>query len=143
VSWQWDFGDGATSSERNPSHNYGASGRYEVRLLVTDDDGAADTRTHTAEPEAAPPPPPPEPNDPPDADFDVRCSDLTCTFTDKSKDEDGSIVSWSWSFGDGSTSTEQNPVHTYAESERFDVLLTVTDDRGATDTKSRRADPKD
>jgi len=140
VSWQWDFGDGATSSERNPSHVYGAAGRYEVRLLVTDNDGAADTRTHTAEPQA---PPPPAPNDPPQADFDVHCSGLTCTFTDKSKDDDGTIVSWSWSFGDGATSTEQNPVHTYATSERFDVLLTVTDDRGATDTKTRRADPKD
>jgi PKD repeat protein len=147
VSWQWDFGDGATSSERNPSHVYGASGRYEVRLLVTDDDGAADTRTRTAEPEAAPPPPPPppppEPNDPPDADFGLRCSGLTCTFTDKSKDGDGSVVSWSWSFGDGNTSSERNPVHTYAGSGRFDVLLTVTDDRGGTDTKSRHADPKD
>jgi PKD repeat protein len=148
VSWQWDFGDGATSSDRNPSHGYAASGRYEVRLLVTDDDGAADTRTHTVEPEAAappppPPPPPPEPNDPPDANFDVRCTDLTCTFNDRSKDDDGTMVSWSWSFGDGSTSSERNPVHTYAESGRFDVVLTVTDDRGGTDTKSRHADPKD
>jgi PKD repeat protein len=140
VSWQWDFGEGATSSQRNPSHVYAASGRYEVRLMVTDDDGAADTRNHTAEPQA---PPPPAPNDPPDADFDVRCKKLACTFTDKSKDQDGAIVSWSWSFGDGSTSSERNPVHTYATKGRFDVLLTVTDDRGATDTKTKRADAKD
>jgi PKD repeat protein len=140
VSWQWDFGDGATSSERNPSHVYAAAGRYDVRLMVTDDDGAADTRTHAAEPQA---PPPPAPNDPPDADFEVHCSGLTCTFVDKSKDDDGAIVSWRWSFGDGDFSDEQNPVHTYPTSERFDVLLTVTDDRGATDTKTRRADPKD
>jgi PKD repeat protein len=140
VSWQWDFGDGATSSQRNPSHVYAASGRYEVRLMVTDDDGAADTRSLTAEPRA---PPPPAPNDPPDADFDARCEKLTCTFTDKSKDQDGAIVSWSWSFGDGSTSSERNPVHTYATKGRFDVLLTVTDDRGATDTKTKRADAKD
>ena len=46
-------------------------------------------------------------------------------------------------FGDGSTSSDRNPVHTYASRERFDVLLTVTDDRGATDTKVRHADPKD
>jgi PKD repeat protein len=108
--------------------------------MVTDDDGAADTRVHTADPEAAPPP---EPNEPPHADFQVRCSGLTCTFVDKSKDDDGVIVSWRWTFGDGDASDEQNPVHTYSTAERFDVLLTVTDDRGATDTKTRQADPKD
>ncbi len=137
--WQWDFGDGAGSSERNPSHVYSEPGAYEVLLVVTDDDGAADTRTHTVHPES---PPPPEPNLPPDADFDVRCSRLTCSFTDRSEDDDGTVVSWQWTFGDGATSSEPNPVHSYAEKGRFDVSLTVTDDDGATDTRSRRADPK-
>jgi PKD repeat protein len=139
VSWGWDFGDGATSSERNPTHVYQAAGRYEVLLVVTDDDGAADTRVHTAEPEAAPS----EPNKPPQADFDIHCNGLTCTFEDKSKDDDGTIVSWSWSFGDGSTSSERNPLHTYAAPGKYDVLLTVTDDREATNTKVREADAKD
>jgi PKD repeat protein len=140
VSWEWNFGDGATSSERNPSHLYTAPGDYDVLLMVTDDDGAADTRIHTADPDA---PPSPEPNRPPDADFEVRCDGLTCTFSDKSKDDDGAIVSWHWNFGDGDASEEQNPVHTYAARGHYEVLLTVMDDRGATDTKDRRADPKD
>jgi PKD repeat protein len=140
VSWEWDFGDGATSSERNPSHLYAAPGEYDVLLVVTDDDGAADARTHTANPEA---PPPPEPNREPDADFDVDCDDLTCIFTDESRDEDGVIVGWQWDFGDGATSNEQNPVHTYSEEDRYDVLLTVTDDDGATDTREGRADADD
>jgi PKD repeat protein len=140
VSWQWDFGDGATSSERNPSHIYAAPGQFAVLLVATDDDGAADTRIHTVNPEA---PPPPEPNRRPDADFDVDCDDLTCTFTDESEDEDGVIVGWLWSFGDKATSNEQNPVHTYSEEGRYDVLLTVTDDDGATDTRDRRADAED
>ena len=46
------FGDGSTSSERNPSHTYAAEGRYDVLLMVTDDDGAADTKTHPADPTA-------------------------------------------------------------------------------------------
>jgi len=140
VSWQWNFGDGGTSTQRNPTHVYATEGRYEVLLMVTDDDGAADTRTHTADPQA---PPPPEPNREPDADFDVRCEHLTCTFTDKSKDEDGVIVSRHWDFGDGATSAEQNPVHTYAARGRYETVLTVTDDDGATDSKDRRVDPKD
>jgi PKD repeat protein len=134
VAWVWDFGDGATSSERNPSHTYAADGRYQVLLLVTDDDGAADTRTQTAEAKG---PPPPQQNKEPDADFEVDCDDRTCVFDDRSRDDDGTIVSWAWSFGDGSTSTEQNPVHTYGEEDDYEVLLTVTDDRGATDTRDR------
>jgi PKD repeat protein len=80
---------------------------------------------------------------PPRADFDVRCQGLTCTFGDKSRDEDGTVVSWQWDFGDGTGSSEQNPVHTYAERGRFEAMLTVTDDLGATGTKQRHADPKD
>ena len=48
---------------------------------------------------------------------------LTVNFTDQSK---GQITSWSWDFGDGSTSTEQNPSHTYTDSGKYTVSLTVT-----------------
>ena len=143
VGWRWNFGDGATSTERNPSHRYESPGRYDVVLTVTDEDGATDTRTHSAAPQAPAPPPPSQPNKPPDADFDVRCEGLTCTFEDKSKDKDGAVVGWQWTFGDGDVSTEQNPVHTYAAPGRFDVRLTVTDDGGAIDSRERRGDPKD
>jgi len=142
VTWRWDFGDGATSTERNPSHGYRTPGRYQVRLTVADNDGAAGTKTHEAEPSPPPPPPPPA-NKPPQADFDVHCRRLTCEFSDKSTDEDGTIVAWHWSFGDGSDSNERNPEHTYADHGHFNVSLTVTDNGGATNTKTRRIDVKD
>ncbi len=40
VSWLWDFGDGTSSSKRNPSHRYKSDGQYLVKLLVTDEEGA-------------------------------------------------------------------------------------------------------
>jgi CubicO group peptidase (beta-lactamase class C family) len=40
TAWSWSFGDGATSSDRNPAHTYGAAGTYTVRLTVTDDSSA-------------------------------------------------------------------------------------------------------
>ncbi|MDX1418872.1 MAG: YCF48-related protein [Rubricoccaceae bacterium] len=39
TAWLWDFGDGATSTEQNPSHTYVEADTYIVRLTVTDDDG--------------------------------------------------------------------------------------------------------
>jgi PKD repeat protein len=139
VSRAWEFGDGTTSTAASPSHTYAAAGRYQVRLTVRDDDGAEDSRTHDADPSA--PPPPPD-NKPPRADFDVRCDKLACRFTDKSKDDDGSVVAWAWNFGDGGTTGERNPVHTYTTPGKYDVVLTVTDDLGATATKVKGVDAK-
>ena len=41
VSWEWDFGDGNTSTQQNPSHRYADNGTYIVKLTVTDDKGAS------------------------------------------------------------------------------------------------------
>ena len=38
-SWDWDFDDGATSTEQNPVHTYDADGTYEVSLIITTDMG--------------------------------------------------------------------------------------------------------
>jgi PKD repeat protein len=40
TSWFWDFGDGNSSSEKNPSHQYIKSGTYKVKLTVKDNDNS-------------------------------------------------------------------------------------------------------
>ncbi len=79
-------------------------------------------------------------NRPPVADFTFTPTEPTTedliAFTDRSRDLDGELVSWHWDFGDGSTSEEQNPKHKYAEPGTYTVTLTVTDNEGATATKS-------
>jgi hypothetical protein len=39
LSYKWDFGDGETSNEQNPSHTYTEPDTYSVQLTVFDDDG--------------------------------------------------------------------------------------------------------
>jgi serine protease len=45
TNWQWDFGDGANSTDRNPTHVYATAGTYQVILTVTDNDGYTDSIT--------------------------------------------------------------------------------------------------
>ncbi|HEY0764376.1 MAG TPA: PKD domain-containing protein [Pyrinomonadaceae bacterium] len=47
VSWAWDFGDGGTSTERNPLHTYAQPGNYTVTLTVTDHTGLTHSRQST------------------------------------------------------------------------------------------------
>jgi len=47
VAWEWDFGDGVKSTQRHPSHTYNKAGSYDVKLTVTDNDGAKSTVLQT------------------------------------------------------------------------------------------------
>ena len=42
--WNWDFGDGETSDQQNPTHIYSAAGSYTVTLTVSNDNGKTDTK---------------------------------------------------------------------------------------------------
>lgn len=118
----WDFGDGTSSTEQNPSHSYSVAGTYAVNLTVTDDRGATHSATRSV-----------TVNTSPKATFETTCADLTCTFADTSIDPDGTVASWAWEFGDAATSTEQHPSHAYSTAGTYEVTLIVTDDGGAQD----------
>jgi PKD repeat protein len=45
ASWYWNFGDGTTSTERNPTHKFSSGKTFSVSLKVTDNDGGYDTET--------------------------------------------------------------------------------------------------
>ncbi|MDD4455400.1 MAG: PKD domain-containing protein, partial [Candidatus Methanomethylophilaceae archaeon] len=118
TAWLWDFGDGATSTEQNPTHTYTAPGTYTVSLTATNAGGSS-TESKTDYITVMAPPPV--------ADFSANVTagpaPLAVRFTDAST---GEITAWSWSFGDGNTSTEQNPVHTYGAPGNYTVNLTIS-----------------
>lgn len=132
VSWSWNFGDGNTSTQRDPSHQYADKGNYTVQLNVTDNDGEKGSITHTVAVR----------NLDPIANFTYAPQSPkegdNIQFTDASTDPEGKQLSWLWDFGDGYTSEQKNPVHGYTDPGEYDITLTVTDDEGATDHVTKR-----
>ena len=129
ASRSWTFGDSGTSTATNPSHTYAAAGTYSVTLTATDNGGATNSVTKSVTVTAPV-------NNPPTANFTFTTSGLTASFTDASTDSDGTIASRSWTFGDSGTSTATSPSHTYAAAGTYSVTETVTDNLGATGSKT-------
>ncbi len=128
-SWFWDFADGNTSAEQNPSHIYLFSGNYLVDLTVTDTNGCSTTVTKNVTIWQGP-----------TAKFNYfsACVGSLTYFIDKSIADGADIISWDWSFGDPASgglnfSTEQNPSHEYSAPGTYEVVLIVEDANGCTD----------
>ena len=122
TSWQWTFGDGATSSAKNPAHAFATTGSYTVALVATTPAGTKlGNKTITVANMSVL-----------DASFSFSpaspVSGQSVQFTDTSA---GTPTAWSWNFGDGGTSTAQNPSHTYTTAGIRTVTLTVTNASGS------------
>ena len=128
ASYSWDFGDGNSSTDANPSHTYAASGSYTVSLIVTDNQGASSTAAMGSVTVSDNAVPVANANGP----YSGTAGTSISFSSAGSSDSDGSIASYSWDFGDGNSSTDANPSHSYAASGTYTATLTVTDDQGAT-----------
>lgn len=131
--YRWDFGDGRTGTGVRPSHTYDKAGTYSVILTVIDNDGnKADVTKQVTAGETPP-------GQAPTADFFAFCHLTACQFDGQfSSDPDGTITSYAWDFGDGTSGSGIRVDKSYpASAGSFNVRLTVTDDSGLTDTRSR------
>ncbi len=124
LNYAWEFGDGATSTEQNPSHTYIRKGLYTVKLTVTNIYGSStEAKENYIAIGLAP-----------KADFSgsptTGNTPLTVEFTDRST---GYPTSWKWNFGDGKESSDPNPVHTFWSSGDYTVTLTASNEYGTSD----------
>lgn len=115
-SYNWSFGDGETSSEEHPTHNYAEKGLYEVCLTVSNACGDSTLCLTVAVCEF------------PETDFSFITTFLTAVFSNEAPEI---MAVYFWDFGDGTTSADESPVHTYAETGIYTVCLTMTTDCGS------------
>jgi PKD repeat protein len=124
-TYAWDFGDGNTSTLKNPTHAYAAEGTYTISLTASGEGGSAiATESITIQTQT------------PVAGFTM----------DKSTAEVGEVItftntslyatSYVWNFGDGGSSTLQHPTHSYSSAGTYTVSLTATG-AGGSDTESK------
>lgn len=132
LTYAWTFGDGGTSTDKDPAHVYTAPGTYTVTLDVT---GATGCTAHTETTNFLRVPNPVADFTFPPVAGDI-CPPVKVQFTNRSSD----YVRTSWSFGDGSASDEENPLHNYIRPGTFPVTLTVYSEGGCA---SPVAGPKD
>lgn len=127
-SWLWDFGDGSTSTERNPSHIYEKTGFYSVALTVKNPEGCVgETRkgryirivsgvsaefSNVAATTCRPP-------------FAIKFNNET---------SGPGNLTYSWDFGNGLSDVATNPTALYNVSGTFPVKLAAVSDFGCGDT---------
>ncbi|PKA98764.1 PKD repeat protein [Flavobacteriaceae bacterium MAR_2009_75] len=133
VSYAWSFGDGGTSSSKNPEHTFSEEGSYEAKLVVKDAEGLTSSGSVTIIISAPS-------NEAPIAKISTSTSSglvpLEVKFTGSASTDDKSIKSYAWNFKDGNSSNASNPTHTFTEAGSYSVELTVTDEQGLTDKET-------
>ncbi|MGQ0828904.1 MAG: PKD domain-containing protein [Bacteroidota bacterium] len=129
AQYLWDFGDGTTSTQINPSHSYTSSGTYNINVLVTSAYGCTNTANTTCSIIIYPGT---------QAQFTAEAIDGT-TISPKYNFINSSVNASSqlWYFGDGSSSTQKNPpLHTYPGKGEYLVKLVTITQNGCRDSIS-------
>ena len=125
-NYVWDFGDGTTSNEAMPIHQYNEEGNYLVSVSVTNGNNctvsAENVTMVSVYPYAI-------------ANFEVSSTELNTLdpviqLTNYSSGANNFI----WSFGDGTGSNEFNPEHEYSESGSYQIMLWATNPWGCNDS---------
>lgn len=128
VSYDWEFGDGATDSGLEVTHVYLAEGEFTVKLTVKDNAGASASTSRGILISLAPLP------------LFVAKADLLSVTVDASnaKALRGSLASYEWDWGDGNTASGIKADHTYASGGVYTIKLKVIDTNGVSSTSQQK-----
>ena len=140
VEWEWDFGDGHTSTERNPLHTYknGPQDSIIVTLTVRDTFECSfftqnKISVYRPQTDIFTVPEPPR-----------ICTGETVNFRGRDFTGEGSFLNFEWSFGNGSFDTGRLTSSTFDKSGQFNVELIGTEDAtGCMDTANIVVDVQD
>ena len=126
--WQWDFGDGFSSNQKNPMHIFTNSGYHNVTLRVINSNGCLNTISKNNYIEVFPII---------KANFSNSVSSecnapVSINFQNLSTGT--SAKTFKWLFGDSTSSILENPVHVYNKSGKYTVKFIVTSASGCIDT---------
>jgi len=124
TGWNWDFGDGATSFEKDPTHTYSVAGKYTVNLIARNENGTDSTLAMITVLQPLLPV----------ANFSSSVTQGYVPFSVKFTDLSQYATGWNWDFGDGTYSSVHNPVYVYNKAGNYTVNLTVSNANG-TDSK--------
>lgn len=119
---KWDFGNGQSSTENNPTANFSVGGVYTVTLTATNSNGSNKiTKTVNIQNEV---------KKLPIADFSFSGSDLRAPVQVAFNNLSQNATNYSWDFGNGQTSSLATPTATYTKGGVFTVTLTATSVNG-------------
>jgi PKD repeat protein len=130
LTYQWNFGDGGTSTGISPTKTYSNSGFYNVKLISTSAYGCRDSLTQADTVFYTPV-----------VSFSIddpgQClKDNIFVFTNNSS-VTNSTLTHSWNFGDGGTSTSTSPTKTYSNSGFYNIKLISTSSYGCKDSLTK------
>ncbi|MBT5990858.1 MAG: PKD domain-containing protein [Bacteroidetes bacterium] len=127
LTYRWDFGDGNTANSKDTTYTYLTSGTYNVKLVVTDQNGCSDSiiensfvKINSIKASFKP-------------DNDSICPGVLVAMNDASNGAN----SYFWSFGDGNTTTVPNPKYIYFNPGTYVVKLKVENTGNCKDSISK------
>ncbi len=126
--WLWNFGDGKTSGDQNPTHDYTEFGGFNISLEVTDEIGCIAKLTKNQLVKAIFPEAPFKASDP------NLCVGDSTLFTDTSA---STIIEYLWQVSDGRSSNLAQPRFTFNEPGSFTVSLNIKDSHGCETTNTQ------
>jgi gliding motility-associated-like protein len=126
--FHWEFGDGNSSDQKDPWHNYNGSGTFSVKLSVQSAVGCTDSHLRPDFVKILPKPVAKFSSKPPAAIIEKPL----IAFNNQSNGANEYL----WDFGDNGSSEEKSPTHAYTEMGLFNVKLYAKNQYGCMDSTS-------